>query len=181
MLKSSVDLLPTLLPLIKIDGSFMKSTHYNGVCLSAIAKTGEHVNVPIAIAWVPSETTNNFTCFFLNLKAGGVPLQNIATFSDCGKQLNSQKRIFDFSHDWLHLKNCTYHLAKNVCGKFGNNNYALKSLVSQLQSSYTIKQYIDTLIEITKNFILQLLNQPVFLNMLKIQLFNALFICNQSW
>jgi hypothetical protein len=132
MLKSSVDLLPALLPVIEIDGNFMKGPHYNGVCLLAIAKTGKHANVLIAIAWVPSETTNNFTWFFLNLKAGGVPLQNIATSSDRGKKLNSQKLLSDFSHDWLHLKNCTYHLAKYVCGKFGNNKYALKSLVFQI-------------------------------------------------
>jgi hypothetical protein len=41
MLKSSVNLLPALLPVIKIDGTFMKSTHHNGICLLAIAKTGE--------------------------------------------------------------------------------------------------------------------------------------------
>jgi hypothetical protein len=69
MLKSSVNLLPTLLPVIEINRTFMKSSHYNGA--------GEHCYVPIAIAWVPSETKDKFTCFFLNLKPGGVPLPDM--------------------------------------------------------------------------------------------------------
>jgi hypothetical protein len=55
---------------------------------------------------------------FLNLKAGGVPLDNIACFVDQGKQMHSKRRLKLFDEHWLHLKNCTYHLAKNVCGKF---------------------------------------------------------------
>jgi hypothetical protein len=74
MLQSSVKLLKALLPIIEVDVTFMKSAHYNGVCIIAIAKTGQHDSVPIARAWVPSETCDNFTCFFLNLKASGVLL-----------------------------------------------------------------------------------------------------------
>jgi hypothetical protein len=118
----------------------------------AIAKTGQHHNVPIAIAWVPSETTDNYSWFFLKLKAGGVPLEQMAVFVDRGKQTFSQKRLKAFGVNWLHLKYCTYHLAKNVCGKFGVGNAELERSIYNLQNCQSIDHYIKTLIDISTKF-----------------------------
>jgi hypothetical protein len=64
--------------------------HIMNISIEIIGKTANHKNFPIAVAFVPSETVVNFSWVFLNLKAGGIPLENIAIiFTDCGKQLNS--------------------------------------------------------------------------------------------
>jgi hypothetical protein len=90
--------------------------------------------------------------FFLNLKAGGVPLDNISRFVDRGKQMHGQRRLKLFGENWLHLKKCTYDLAKNVCGKFAVGILKLKRLIYQLQSCESIYQYIVSLIDICKTY-----------------------------
>jgi hypothetical protein len=79
-------------------------------------------------------------------------LNNIACFVDPGKQMHSQRRLNLFGEHWLHLKNCTYHLAKNVCGKFAVGNLQLKRLIYQLQGCESVHQYIVTLIDICKKY-----------------------------
>jgi hypothetical protein len=96
----------------------MKHPSYNGVCVSIISKTGDFKNVPIAMAMIPSETTDNFLWVFLNLRTCVVPMDNMAVFSDRGKQMNAAKRLSLFGFTWLHIKNCTLHIAKNVCSRF---------------------------------------------------------------
>jgi hypothetical protein len=68
ILKTSVDLLEGLLPILEVTGIFIKSVYYNGICLLDIAKTGQHHNVHIAIAWVPFETTDNYSWVFFKFK-----------------------------------------------------------------------------------------------------------------
>jgi hypothetical protein len=98
------------------------------------------------------ETTNTFSWFFLNLKAGGVNMDNIAVFSDCGKQMCSQRRLLKFGYNWLHTKNCTLYIAKNVCARFSPNDLSLHNLMFQLQSTKSVAEYIIALVEITKNY-----------------------------
>jgi hypothetical protein len=38
----------------------MKHHTYNGVCVMVVAKTGDLTNVPIAMALIPCESTNDF-------------------------------------------------------------------------------------------------------------------------
>jgi hypothetical protein len=83
---------------------------------------------------------------FLNLKAGGVLLERTAVFVNCGKQTHSQKRLKGFGVNWLHLKYCTYHIAKKACGKFGVGNVDLRIIIYDPQNYQLIEQYIKTLI-----------------------------------
>jgi len=50
----------------------------------------------------------------------------------------------------LHLKNCTYHIAKNVCAKFASRGEHLKLLLFNLQRCGTLPQYIEVLVTISK-------------------------------
>jgi hypothetical protein len=127
LLESSKKILNGLMPILEVDGTFMKHHSYNGICLLAISQTAEKENVPIAIAFVPTETVDNFLWFFLNLKAGGINMDNFAVFCDHGKQMLAHKRLVNFGIQWLHLKNCTLHIARNVCAKFSPNDDHLKN------------------------------------------------------
>jgi MULE transposase domain len=150
LLTSSINALDSCLPCLEVDGTFIKHPSYNGVCILVISKNGDHKNVPIAITMVPSETTDNYIRLFLNMKACGIPFDNLAVFSDRVKQMNAAKRLYKFGCNWLHIKNCTYHIANNVCYRYSNRDFELKNMISGLQSSVSMIGYIKTLIEITK-------------------------------
>jgi hypothetical protein len=152
MLQSSLKALDACLPCLEIDGSFMKHHTYNGVCVVIVAKTSERQNVPIAMAMVPCESTDNFVWVFLNLKAAGINLDNMAVFSDRGKQMNAQQRLAKFGCTWLHIKNCTHHLANNVCALYGPNDHQLRKYIFSLQKSESIETYIRLLVLITKSY-----------------------------
>jgi hypothetical protein len=77
--------LDACLPCIENDGIFMKHPTYNGVCVMVVAKNGDLLNVPLAMALVPCESTDNFLWVFMNLKAAGIDLDRMAVFSDRGK------------------------------------------------------------------------------------------------
>jgi hypothetical protein len=55
----------------------MKHHTYNGICVLVVAKTAELNIVPLAIAFVACEATNHFLWIYLNMKAGGVPLDDM--------------------------------------------------------------------------------------------------------
>jgi MULE transposase domain len=107
---------------------------YYGCC-----KTGDHKNVPIAFAMVPSETTDNYIWVFLNFKAGGIPLQNLVVISDRGKQMNAVKRLHSYGCNWLHIKNCTYHIAKNVCSRYSNKDVVLNNMVFGIRATNAVE------------------------------------------
>jgi hypothetical protein len=152
MLQCNIGLLPGLLPVLKVDGTFMKHHTYNGCCLVAIAKTADKSNVPLAIAFVPYENTDTFSWFSMNLKFGGVIMEHYAVFCDRGKQLSAQRRLKKFDLDWLHIKNCTLHIAKNVCARLSPNDLVLHNLIFKLQSTKSLAEYIKTIIKITDDY-----------------------------
>jgi hypothetical protein len=102
LLQSSLKALETCLPILEIDGAFMKHDTYNGVCVVIVSKTGDKMNVPIAVSFAPCERTDHFIWIFLNLKASGIPLENMVVFSDRGKQMNTHRRLVYFGCTWLH-------------------------------------------------------------------------------
>jgi hypothetical protein len=112
-------------------------------------KTGDHKNVPIAFGMFPSETTDNFLWMFLNLKSAGAPLENMAMFCDRGKQMNAAKRLYSYGCNWLHIKNCTYHISKNVCARYSPRDIGLRNMIFGLQSSKSMLEYIRQLVDIT--------------------------------
>jgi hypothetical protein len=152
LLPSSIDALDSCLPCLEVAGTFMKHPSYNGVCILVISKNGDHKNIPIAITMVPFETTDNYIWMFLNMKASGIPFDNLAVFSNRGKQMNAAKRLYKFGCNWLHIKNCTNHIAKNVCSWYSNKDFKLKNMIFGLQSSVSMIEYIKTLIERTKKY-----------------------------
>jgi hypothetical protein len=97
-LECSKKVLPGLMPILEIDGTFMKHHSYNRICCEY---------VPIAIAFVSTETTNNF---FMNFKAGGIDLENFAVFCNWGNQMPVQQYLLQFGFNWLHLKIAPYIL-----------------------------------------------------------------------
>jgi hypothetical protein len=124
----------------------MKHPTYNGVALLIVAKTADNNNVPLALAIVPLETTDHFLWLFLNLKAGGVLLNDCAIFCDCGKQMKLQQQLLKFECNRVHLKNCTYHLAQNICYNLSPNDNTLKNLFFCLQSTELVPEYIDVMV-----------------------------------
>jgi MULE transposase domain len=152
LLHSSLIALDGCLPVLEIDGTFMKHPSYNGVCVVIISKTGDKKNVPIALSFVPCESTDHFIWIFLNLKAAGIPFDNLAVFSDRGKQMNAHRRLVHFGCTWLHLKSCTYHIMKNVCAIFSPNDHFLSDYIFKLQGSDSINFYVKTFIEISSKY-----------------------------
>jgi Ulp1 protease family, C-terminal catalytic domain/MULE transposase domain len=152
LLKSSLDSLDACLPCLEIDGTFMKHPTYNGVLIVVVAKTGDLKNIPLAMSLVPNETTDNFLWIFMNLKAAGVPLENMTVFSDRGKQMNAQRRLTSFGANWLHIKNCTFHLSTNVGATFSPNDHILKDYIFRLQSCTELDSYIKLLVEVSKKY-----------------------------
>ena len=150
MMGSSMASLEGCLPVLELDGTFMKSEKYNGVCIVITAKTGEFKNISLAIAIVPSETAENFAWVFMNLKAAGIDMSKYAVFTDRGKQLNAYKRLYHFGCRWLHIKNCTYHICKNVASKFHNYAQELRAKIFRLQASKCILAYVNNLREINR-------------------------------
>jgi hypothetical protein len=129
ILDTSINALDACLPCIEIDCTFMKHHTYIGVCVMVVSKDGDLKNVPIAMALLPSESTDVFLWVFMNLKAARIYLHNMAVFSDRGKQMNAQRRLTSYGATWLHIKNSTYHISKIVCGIFSPNDSTLHSYV----------------------------------------------------
>ena len=152
MLGSSMASLAGCLPVLELDGTFMKSDKYNGVCVVITGKTGEFKNLPLAIAFVPSETTENFAWVFMHLKAAGIRMNDYAIFTDRGKQLNAYNKLYHLGCRWLHIKSCTYHISKNVASKFHNYDAELRSKVFDLQESSSIASYLKKLKEINGRY-----------------------------
>ena len=164
MLGSSMASLEGCLPVLEMDGTFMKSDKYNGVCVVITGKTGEFKNLSLAIAFVPSETMQNFAWIFMNLKAAGIDMNKYAIFTDRGQQMNAYRRLYHFGCRWLHIKNCTYHICKNVAHKFHNYAEQLRYKVFQLQASSSILAYVDKLRDIHRTY-----DQPMVANFVNIK------------
>jgi hypothetical protein len=118
ILLSSVSVLNACISCLEMESTFMKHSTYNGVCITAILKTGDYKNVPITFGLFPTKTTDNYIWMFLKMKASGVPFEKLAVFCDEGKQINAAKLLQLYDCNWLHIKNCTYHIAKNVCARY---------------------------------------------------------------
>jgi hypothetical protein len=110
---------------------------------------------------------------FLHLKSLGIDLQNITVFSDRGKQFNARDRLLEYDCNWLNLRSCTYHLAKNVCGKFSVGDLSLRNYLYRL----SLNDYIKILNQIyneygkishTSKTINQMVEGSIMLYLLKI-------------
>jgi hypothetical protein len=148
----------------------MKHHSYNGCCLLAIFCTANCMVVLLASGFVPSETVDNFTWFFLNIKTGGFNLVDYAVFSDCGKQMGPQRQLAKFGCDWLKIKNCTIHIAKKVCSKFCANNIVLQNLIFQLQATKSVSNYTKTLVENTNLYCKKIITYKLLMRILQIGL-----------
>jgi hypothetical protein len=137
------------LPCIDIDGTFMKHYTYNGVCVMVVGIDGDLKNVLIAILLVLSESTDYFLWVLTNFKAAGIDLDNL---SDRGKQMNVQRQLTRYGATWLHIKNCMYHLSKNVCGIFSPNDSTLHNYIFGLENCTSLVEYIQLPVEITKKY-----------------------------
>jgi len=87
----------------------------------------------------------------MNLMVGGINLDKFAVFCDRGKQMSSWRRLTVFGLK-LHLKNCTYHISKNVCAKFGPRDEQLNCYLFELQECASLSQYIRTLVKISQRY-----------------------------
>jgi hypothetical protein len=99
-----------------------------------------------------NRNSQQFLMVFINLKAGGINMDNFAVFCDRGKQMLAHNCLVNFGTTWLHLKNCTLHIARNVCAKFSPNDDHLNFFMFQLQSTKSLIEYINVLIKITSQY-----------------------------
>ena len=54
-----------LIPVMGIDGAHSKNRYYNGTNVLLVGADGNSQNVPMAIAFIPKETTSHFTWVFM--------------------------------------------------------------------------------------------------------------------
>ncbi|KAF1776428.1 hypothetical protein GQ600_14858 [Phytophthora cactorum] len=105
-----------LLPVYEVDGTHMKNTEYNGICVLLIGHGGNKENVLLAIGLIHRETTDNFAWCFANCLAAGLDLANAAVFCDRGKQLNAQSLLAHIGLQ-INLVFCKLHIAFNVASR----------------------------------------------------------------
>ncbi|KUF88342.1 Actin-1 [Phytophthora nicotianae] len=140
---SIVNVQNSLLPVWECDGTHMKHSRYNGICLTLIGKDGNKRIVPVAVAYVHKETVGNFVWFFANCIASGVSLSDRPTFSDRGKQLLAQVALSSMGLP-VHIKFCAVHIRFNTVDKFKKVKVTKANVndpIMSLQSSRTIRDF----------------------------------------
>jgi MULE transposase domain len=139
-----------LLPILEVDASFRKHPDYHGAVIHIIAKAGDRRNIPLAMALVPSETIDEYIWFFSKCIQSNIPLENVALFTDQGKQMLAQRRLQEFGVK-INLKNCVHHITRNAVGKFSTSiSQELWIMILNLQSARTFKDYIAVLTNISQ-------------------------------
>lgn len=118
----------------------MKNPQYNGVCLTMVGRDGNLKNVPVAVAFVPKETQDNFSWFFANCAAAGVRFSDRPIFCDRGRQLVTRlgKLGFDMS-----LKFCSMHIYFDVVANFKSvesNIEDIKPHIYRLQAAQSKRE-----------------------------------------
>jgi len=140
------------IPYLFTDGCHSKTPLYDGVQLLFIGKNGNGRNVPIAVAWVPTESPSHCFWALQMVSMTGIKIDSIPICSDRGNLLSSVRAFHIVYKVTISLKFCLEHVLRNVSASFGLNT-ALTELLNQYLTCLHESREMQTFFIQVKNLI----------------------------
>jgi hypothetical protein len=144
------------IPILFIDGCFSRCPSYDGTIILINAKTGNGGAIPLAIAWVPSESVEHLSWVLLMIQRCKFDLQSFPIFTDRGKLLSASAALKQSLGIVVSLKYCLEHLIRNVVHKFSlkksKHQPLLRARMSSVQEADTLSKFIHGMEKLAKDF-----------------------------
>ena len=106
------------IPILIVDSFHYQSTHYDGVAIVIVSKTGFGRTIILAVGIIPTEDTNNVAWFLQMCERHGINFADSALFTDQGPLLSAVRAMKNYSAFDCIIMLCLQHILRNIRHNF---------------------------------------------------------------